>query len=215
MWPMGTVISIVRSSRPMPPASLELVDDFEPDHGEMARWAFETFIREDGPLYNPRHAHLTEKTIGWLWTTAENRDRNRQVAGTAQLIRPPQAKWGSARAAWQLRRWFPGRPLDALITLNANFCAEADDMAFCALVEHELCHLGHDCDGFGMPRFDQEGHPVLCMVAHDVEQFTIVVERYGAVAADVDAMVRVANAGPTIGQSQMTLACGSCGLRAA
>jgi hypothetical protein len=214
MIAMATITSIVRATRPQPPVGLAEVNDFLPDQGGLGAWVRDTFLDPAGPLYNARHDHLRGATIGWLWTSAEARKRNRYIAGEAQLVRPQQATWSSARSMWQIRQWFGGEP-DAIITLSAPFCQSADDMTFCALVEHELCHIAQDCDGFGEPRFDAEGRPVLTTIAHDVEQFDDVVERYGAVAAGVEKMVRAAAAGPTIGAAQMTLACGNCGRIAA
>lgn len=211
---MAKIINLVQPSRPFPPQALGIVDDFAPDQDGLGAWARKMFIDEDGPLCNPRHEHLRNATIGWLWTTAECSNRDRMVAGECQLVAPPQRKWGSARSAWQLRQWFGDLP-DFIITISAPFAAQADDWSFCALIEHELCHAAQDVDPFGMPRFGNEGQPLFRMVAHDVEEFNDVVERYGARATGVEAMVRLANAGPTIGLAQMAVACGSCGGRMA
>lgn len=205
---MGDVLPFPITTRPAPPRDME-PDTFAPDQHGLGEWVRETFILDDGPLHNPRHAHLEDAAIGWLWTTAENRNRDRMVAGECKLIGPPQKRWGRAMADFQLRQWFGYVP-DFLITIDATIAAQADDWSFCALIEHELCHAAQDVDMFGEPRFNREGQPIFRLVGHDVEQFNDVVERYGAVAADVAEMVRLANKGPTIGAAQMRFACGTC-----
>lgn len=200
-------------SRPYPPQSIALEDDFAPD-GSLGAWVAAMFLAPDGPLYNPRHDHLREAEIGWIWTTAAQMDRDKAVAGQCELVQPMQRKWSSARQHWLLRHWFGAVP-DFVITIDVGFAATADDWAFCALIEHELCHAAQDIDTMGEPRFDREGRPVFRIIGHDVEQFDDVVERYGATAAGVERMVRLANAGPTIGQARIDAACGTCGRKRA
>lgn len=209
---MTKIASIVRRTRPAPPP--ELLDDmgplsFHPDQDGLGAWARETFIEEDGPLYNERHRHLEDAAIGWLWTNGEQANKDRTVAGECRMIGPAQRKWSSQMAHYQLMQWFGYVP-NFLITLSAPYTASADDWSFCALVEHELCHAAQDVDPFGEPRFDRQGNPIFRLVAHDVEQFTDVVARYGAGAADVAEMVRAANKGATIGEARIALACGNC-----
>lgn len=204
---MRNVTSIVRNTRPAPPEMAP--DAFAPDQDGLGEWVREMFIDDDGPLYNERHRHLADAAIGWLWTTAENRNRDKHVAGECRLIGPAQAKWSRAMADFQLRGWFGFVP-DFLVTISAPYAQLADDWAFCALIEHELCHAAQDIDGFGMPRFNRDGLPIFRLIGHDVEQFNDVVARYGAHAADVAEMVRLANNGPTIGEARMRLACGTC-----
>lgn len=200
--------------RPRPPETLAVVDDFAPDADGLGAWVEAMFLDPAGPLHNPRHDHLRAAHIGWLWTTAAQTDRDKAVAGQCELVQPQQRKWSSARTHWLMRHWFGDTP-DFIITIDAAFAADADDWAFCALIEHELCHAAQDVDPFGEPRFDREGKPLFRVVGHDVEQFHDVVERYGAVAAGVDHMTRLANAGPIFGQAQMAAACGTCARRKA
>ena len=203
-------LRLVQRSRPAPPAHImDRADWFEPDQAGLGDWVRRTFIEDDGPLYNPRHAHLIDAQIGWLWATGECKSKDRMVAGQCQLVAPAQAKWPSQRQHFQLQQWFGSVP-DFLITISAPHAHYMDDWSFCALIEHELCHAAQDVDPFGMPRFNRDGLPIFRLVGHDVEEFHDVVERYGARAAGVDHMVSLANAGPTIGQAQMTLACATC-----
>lgn len=203
-------------ARPLPPLDLTVIDaeiGFVPSP-ELAHWAHATFIAERGPLFNPRHAHLDDIDIGWLWTNAEAANRDRAIAGECRIVQPAQRKWASAQQHHQLRQWFGETP-DIVITIYAPFAAETDDWSFCALVEHELCHAAQDVDTFGEPRFSQDGKPLLRLISHDVEQFVDVVERYGALASGVSDMVRVANKGAQIGEASVTAACGTCARRAA
>ncbi len=202
-------LRIVTDTRPWPSIDLAPVDDFLPDQDGLGAWAVRTFIAEGGALENPRHEHLRDATIGWLWTSAENKNRNRWVAGECRLIGPPQAKWGRAMSDHQLRGWF-GEVPDLLITISAPAAAEMDDWSFCALIEHELCHAAQDRDEYGNPRFHQDGSAMLRLVGHDCEEFVDVVARYGAAATGTSALVSAANAGPTVGAGAMTQACGTC-----
>lgn len=204
-------LRLVQSSRPAPPARiLDLPDWFEPDQAGLGDWVRRTFIDEDGPLHNPRHAHLADAQIGWLWATGECKSKDREVAGQCQLVAPAQAKWPSQRQHFQLQQWFGTVP-DFIITIAAHHAVHMDDWTFCALIEHELCHAAQDVDPFGEPRFTKEGLPIFRLIGHDVEQFHDVVERYGARAAGVDTMVALANAGPIFGEARMALACANCG----
>lgn len=204
---------LVRDTRPMPPPDLAETDDFAPAP-ILGDWVARTFIASTGPLHNPRHDHLADATIGWLWTTAEQRNHNAVVMGECRLIQPQQRKWSSALQHWLWRQLFDDVP-DLVITIDATWAAQADDWAFCALIEHELCHAGQARDGDGEPRFDVEGKPIFTILAHDVEQFVDVVARYGAAAAGIEDMVAAARAKPIFGQAQITAACGTCGRRTA
>ena len=62
-----------------------------------------------------------------------------------------------------------------------------------------------------LPKFSkQTGRPVFAIRGHDVEEFVGVVERYGAEATNVQALVRAANKGPSIAQAAIANACGNC-----
>lgn len=203
---------MIPSTRPVPPLDLRPLGEFRaaPD---LRDWVKATFIDEDGPLYNPRHDHLADAEIGWLWTNYPAASKGRVIAGECRLVAPVQQRWSSAMAEWQLIGLFGWVP-DFVVTLCASTAAW-DDWSFCALVEHELCHAAQLTDEYGMPRFTRDGQPLYGIVGHDVEQFVDVVERYGASASMVEEMVRVANKGPTIGQAQITAACGTCTARKA
>ncbi|HVR48145.1 MAG TPA: putative metallopeptidase, partial [Pseudorhodoferax sp.] len=93
-------------------------------------------------------------------------------------------------------------------------CSDAE---WCALVEHELYHVGQEMDEFGAPKFTREGMPRLCIRGHDVEEFVGVVRRYGVGDPDgaIGRLARAAGAMPEIGRANIAGACGTCLLRAA
>lgn len=202
------------TTRPMPPPDLandlRYPEGFDPAPG-VAAWLMGTFIGDDAPLRNPDHAHLQFAQIGVLWTNVPNSRQMRAVAGTAGIPGVQGDKWTKARAEFQLREWFGDVP-DFLITLDAVYCAQASDAAFCALVEHELYHCGQQIDEFGCPRFTKDGKPKFGIRAHDVEEFVGVVRRYGlgAVHPDVGRLARAAGREPEVGRADVALACGTC-----
>ena len=210
---MTKITRLVRATRPQPPEMA--INSFEPAP-EIEEWARAMFIDEDAPLMNPEHAHLRAARIGFVWTSVDNARHGKAVAGQCELM-PPMAmgKWQRERALWQVEQWF-GHVPDFLITLHAPYCQYmADDAAFCALVEHEMLHAGHERDAFGQPKFRRDGSPSYAIRGHDLEQFVSVVERYGARAAGVEEMVAAARRGPTIGAAQIDAACGTCGRKTA
>ena len=61
--------------------------------------------------------------------------------------------------------WFGFVP-DFLITLSASFCRDHSDVEFCALIEHELYHIAHAKNEFGMPKYSRDtGKPILAIQA--------------------------------------------------
>lgn len=201
--------------RPRPPSTvldLSGYDRFEPDHA-FAEWLRDAYLTEGGPLYAPEHAHLLDAKIGVLWTTAENRRGGRRVVGQAELVRNIRMPaWQRARHEYQLHQWFGDVP-DFVLTFDAFYADEAADLAFCALVDHELNHCAQERDENGLPKFcATTGRPKFCIRGHDVEEFVSVVRRFGIEAAGsaaVDLVVAAAKA-PEIGAAQIDFACGNC-----
>lgn len=206
---MAKPISLIRDTRPMPPADLR-ADSFAPSDA-LARWILRTFVAETGPLHNPHHLHLAQAEICCLWTTVPNDRAGRTILATTELGAPQAfGKWQKARAVQQIEEWFGIVP-DFIITVSAPWWQWADDASACALAEHELYHAAQAIDEYGMPKFNrQSGLPVYAIRGHDVEEFVGVVERYGAEATRVQEMVRAANAGPTVAHAKIAMACGVC-----
>lgn len=180
---------------------------------DLEDWIYSSILRDGAPLYNQDHEHLGAAFIGCLWTNVANTRQGRRVIGQAEipLSGNKGGKWASARASQQFVDWFGVVP-DFLLTFDANYCYEADDDSFCALVEHELYHCAQALDRFGMPRFTQEDDPVWAMRGHDVEEFVGIVRRYGAEAAgeSVVNLVSAASQSPQVARVKIAQACGTC-----
>ena len=198
--------------RPQPPS--DNLFGFRPDQEGLGAWAHATFIDGSSPICNPHHAHLDSAFIGWLWTDEEAAHQGRRILGECRLIQSQQRKWSSAMMHHQLKQWFGGTP-DFVITIQADAAREMDDASFCALVEHELYHAGQALNQYGDPAFTKHGQPIYAMRGHDIEEFVGVVERYGAGAAGVQALVDAAKGRPAIGVASLAAACGTCHLRRA
>lgn len=202
-------------SRPRPSESLRApaADPcFEPAH-DLYEWVTKVLLEEEGPLHNPDHVHLRVAQVGFLWTNVANGRGGKAIIGQTEF-RPPggtMGKWARARAEAQLVAWF-ARPLDFLITLDAGYCAEASDAQFLALLEHELYHCGQAQDVFGAPKFSKNsGLPVFALRAHDVEEFTGVVRRYGVVTDDVAELAAALQGESMMSSDRLSGVCGTCG----
>lgn len=150
--------------------------------------------------------------LAFLWAPAGFKKAGHTVLGQAEQVMFRAGGWQKARQEQQMVEWF-GRVPAFLITLAADYCASCTDAEFCALVEHELYHIGQNLDEFGAPAFDKLGRPKLRIVGHDVEEFVGVVARYGP-SADVRRLVAAAGTAPTVPRLDIARACGCC-LRAA
>ncbi|WP_454691143.1 putative metallopeptidase [Achromobacter aloeverae] len=200
--------------RPAPPASLadRGPDDlfgprFAPAH-DVLDWVNRTIIEPGGPLHNPDHAHLEGADLGILWACTGFAKAGRYVLGQAEQVMIRAGGWQKARQEDQLIAWF-GRVPAFLITLAADYCAGCSDLEFCALVEHELYHLGQASDGFGAPAFHKDGRPKLMIRGHDVEEFTGVVRRYGA-TTEVSRLLDATRDVPEVSRLNLARACGCC-----
>lgn len=180
---------------------------------EVLEWLMATFIEEGGPLDNPEHAHLLGADLCVLWAAGGYEKQQRRVLGTMELVSFRSSGWGKWRQEDQFLAWF-GRVPAFLMTLDAQYAARASDVEWCALVEHELYHVGQQMDAGGQPAFTKEGQPKLCIRGHDVEEFLGVVRRYGAHGAVKD-MVEAAKRAPQVPHFTAAHACGTCIERAA
>ncbi|WP_438859956.1 putative metallopeptidase, partial [Achromobacter spanius] len=179
----------INEDRPRPPEGQTESSGFSPAP-ELLAWVERVIISEGGPLYNPDHAHLVDADLAFLWAPNAFEKAGRVVLGQAEQVMFRAGGWQKARQEQQMVEWF-GQVPAFLITLAADYCADCTDADFCALVEHELYHIGQRGDEFGAPAFDKEGRPKLRIVGHDVEEFVGVVARYGP-SADVRRLVAAA-----------------------
>lgn len=206
----------LKIGRPMPPANMgEFVDGkFSPCYvpaPEVFTWVRENILTEGGALHNEEHSHLLDADIAFLWAGDEYSKQMRRILGMTEEVLFRVGKWQKGRQEQQMADWF-GRVPNWLITLDANYCAHCSDVEFCALVEHELYHIGQERDMYGAPAFTRDGMPKLAMRGHDVEEFIGVVRRYG-VGESAGALARIvsaANAAPEVGAVSVAQACGTC-----
>jgi hypothetical protein len=171
---------------------------------QLRAFAF-SFIVGGGALYNPDHDHLCDAHVAFLWTNIRQERQGRQIAGTAQLGKPPGNPWTAGKQAQQLREWFGSVP-DFLITLDAPCFSLSEPATRLAILEHELYHCA--MNGFNQ----QTGLPRWSMRPHDVEEFVGVVRRYGAEhgAGSTARLVGAALKEPQIAPAKIAKVCGTC-----
>jgi hypothetical protein len=200
----------------IPPPPAHLLDSdagfnrFEPD-SFLSSFVTSAILSDLGSIHNPEHGHLLAADIGYLWTNTPNSRLMKRIVGTAEIPNFKGGKWQKARGEMQLIDWFGSVP-DFVITIDAGFAAEVDDVSFLALLEHELYHCGQAVDFFGAPKFTKTGRPVFAMRGHDIEEFAGVIRRYGIEAAGRDAadLVSVALEAPELSRAVVAAACGVC-----
>jgi len=175
---------------------------------EILAWALGSIVAGSGSIHNPDHAHLADADLAFAWASAGFQKAGRTVLGQAEQVMFRAGGWQKARQEQQMVEWF-GRVPAFLITLSADYCDTCSDSDFCALVEHELYHIGHSTDPYGAPAFDKLGRPKLRIVGHDVEEFVGVVARYGP-SVDVQRMVAAAGVVPAVPRLDIARACGCC-----
>ncbi|MEQ1303206.1 putative metallopeptidase [Acinetobacter radioresistens] len=182
---------------------------------ELWQWIKAVFLNQESELFNPDHQHLSFfnwPNIAVMWANGGFMKQGRFVVGTAEKIMINAGGWKKARQEEQYHQWFNAMP-DYLITIDARYAKDTDDISFCALIEHELYHIAHKLNEFGMPTYNREtGMPKLEIRGHDVEEFTGVVRRYGA-SEGVKKMVEAANQRPELSKANVHHACGTCYLK--
>ena len=213
---MNNEIGFVIQQRPYPPEWIFALDtpNFAPAP-ELWRWIKSIFLNPEHNLFNPDHAHLGAfyyPHIAVMWAKGGFKKQGRFVVGQAEKIMINAGGWKKERQEEQFYQWFNDMP-EYLITIDATYAQQANDVDFCALIEHELYHIAHKKDECGIPSYNHEtGKPKLTIQGHDVEEFTGVVRRYGA-NQEVQEMVNAANQRPTVAKADVYHACGTCYLR--
>lgn len=142
-------------------------------------------------------AFLTSVGVRWAFVFRDEGEWNRggkMILGTACM---PSVTGALSGLFEQLLGDAVGYWPDFLITLNGAYWEQATDLEREILVFHELKHCGQAKDQYGNPKFRKsDGGPVLSMVAHDVEEFSDVVARYGAWKGDLRDFLDAAARGP-------------------
>jgi len=206
--------------RPFPPQ--DLIDKAEEDEAirlapapDLMNWMITNFLTIGGPLHNPDHDHIAELLhdneafLACAWASSACVAKKRMVLGQCEKVMFNQGGWKKARQEQQMRDWFGYVPT-YLITIDASFCEQATDRDFCALIEHELYHIGVERDQDGEPLYsDMTGLPKHYLAGHDVEEFVGVVKRWGA-DESVKRLLEVAKQSPFVSDVNISKCCGTC-----
>ncbi|QQC82817.1 hypothetical protein I9054_011240 [Acinetobacter bereziniae] len=206
--------------RPFPPT--DFIDQAEEEEAirlspaaDLKEWVITNFLTIGGALYNPDHDHIAELLhddetfLAFAWASSAAVAKKRMVLGQCEKVMFNLSGWRKARQEQQMRDWFGFVPI-YLITVDASFCERANDREFCALIEHELYHIGVERDEDGEMHYsDHTGLPKHYLAGHDVEEFIGVVKRWGA-SEDVKRMIAVAQNPPFVSNLEITKCCGTC-----
>ncbi|MCF7213977.1 putative metallopeptidase [Acinetobacter baumannii] len=206
--------------RPFPPQ--ELIDKADEEEAirlapapELMNWVISNFLTIGGPLHNPDHDHIAElihdneEFLAFAWASSACMAKKRMVLGQCEKVMFNQGGWKKARQEQQMRDWFGYVPM-YLITIDASYCDQATDRDFCALIEHELYHIGVERDEDGDPLISEmTGLPKHYLAGHDVEEFVGVVKRWGA-DESVKRLIEVAKQAPFVSDVNISKCCGTC-----
>jgi hypothetical protein len=173
------------------------------------------YLTVDAELYNPDHDHIAEllhdneEFLAFAWASQACTVKKQMVLGQCEKVMFNVGGWRKARQEQQMRDWFGFVPV-YLITIDASFCEQTSDREFCALIEHELYHIGVERDAEGEIIYsDNTGLPKHFLAGHDVEEFIGVVKRHGA-SENVKRLVEVAKQAPFVSDLSITRCCGTC-----
>lgn len=206
--------------RPFPPQ--ELIDKADEEEAirlapapDLMNWVIANFLTIGGPLHNPDHDHIAElihdneKFLAFAWASSACMAKKRMVLGQCEKVMFNQGGWKKARQEQQMRDWFGYVPV-YLITIDASYCDQATDRDFCALIEHELYHIGVERDEDGDPLISEmTGLPKHYLAGHDVEEFVGVVKRWGP-SKNVKRLIEVAKNPPFVSNLDISKCCGNC-----
>ncbi|MBR7713736.1 hypothetical protein KC099_11065 [Acinetobacter nosocomialis] len=206
--------------RPFPPQ--DLIDKAEEDEAirlapapDLMNWVITNFLTIGGPLHNPDHDHIAEllhdneEFLAFAWASSACMAKKRMVLGQCEKVMFNQGGWKKARQEQQMRDWFGYVPV-YLITIDASYCDQATDRDFCALIEHELYHIGVERDEDGEALYSEmTGLPKHYLAGHDVEEFIGVTKRWGA-DESVKRLVEVAKQAPFVSDVNISKCCGTC-----
>ncbi|RYG99899.1 MAG: hypothetical protein EON58_02225 [Alphaproteobacteria bacterium] len=179
---------------------------------DVREFAYDTFISGCGPLVNDDHEHLADADVLFVWSSVEFSSKGNNVVATCQLGEQTGGLGKKEFQEWQYRNLNGGMLPDFVVTLCAPFFTEADSVAVCAVIEHELHHTEQKKDKHGVPKRNQ-GKPVWGIKGHDVEVFIRDVERYGAYSPSLIRLKAALDSPPLINPSEAKVAVCGCGAR--
>ena len=199
--------------RPYPPQEMFELDgpDFVPCP-ELWNWIKQTFLDPDSPLFNEDHKHLIDyqyPKIAVMWAAGGFEQKGRMVIGQAEKVMINVGGWKKRRQEVQYEQWFGTQP-EYLITLDAYYGSQANDADFCALIEHELYHIGVERDEDGEVIYsDHTGLPKHYLAGHDVEVFFGEIRQHG-VDSSVQRLLEIAKNAPFASETNIAACCGNC-----
>ena len=103
-------------------------------------------------LIDKHHPDLKSANIGFVFRDVNGTSRNRAVLATCQKVQASLK---------------PYLQFDFIIWISEEAWTVFSDKQRHALIDHELCHA----------RTDEDEQPVL--IGHDIEEFRVIIERYG------------------------------------
>ncbi|WP_445405981.1 putative metallopeptidase [Acinetobacter pittii] len=206
--------------RPFPPT--DFIDQADEEEAiriipapDLKKWVISNYLKIGGPLHNPDHDHIAEllhdneEFLACAWASSACVAKKRMVLGQCEKVMFNQGGWKKARQEQQMRDWFGYVPV-YLITIDASYCDQATDRDFCALIEHELYHIGVERDEDGEALYSEmTGLPKHYLAGHDVEEFIGVTKRWGA-DESVKRLVEVAKQAPFVSDVNISKCCGTC-----
>ena len=206
--------------RPFPPT--ELLDQAEEEETirlapapDLKDWVVKNFLTIGGALHNPDHDHIAEllhdsdEFLAFAWASSAAQSKKRMVLGQCEKVMFNVGGWKKARQEQQMRDWYGFVPT-YLITIDASYCEKSNDRNFCALLDHELYHIGVERDEDGeMLYSDMTGLPKHYLAGHDVEEFFGVVRRWGA-NESVQRLVEITKNAPFVPDVDISKCCGTC-----
>lgn len=182
---------------------------------DLKEWVIANWLTVGGHLHNPDHDHIAELLhddetfLAFAWASSAAVAKKRMVLGQCEKVMFNQGGWKKARQEQQMRDWYGFVP-QYLITVDASFCEQATDHDFCALIEHELYHIGVERDEDGEAIYSEmTGLPKHYLADHDVEEFYGVVRRWGA-SENVKRLVEIAKNPPFVSDFNVSACCGTC-----
>ena len=137
-------------------------------------------------LIEAHHEDLSRARVALAWCTSWKPD----VDGRVTL--------GKCKKASDLDRELAA--FDFIVLLRRAFWTDlrVTDLQRTALLDHELCHAALKYDDKGEPMEDERGRLVYRVRKHDIEEFTVIVERHGLYKADLERFaVALRRAAPT------------------
>lgn len=117
-------------------------------------------------VVDKNHPDLKSINVGYLFRDAAPISRGRITLGMAVKVDDRNYVYGGK---------------DVIIEIGRDVWDQMDDELREVLIDHELCHIGVDLDEKGNTVLTNNGRPKVFIKPHDIEEFQIILDRYGEV----------------------------------